>query len=236
MKQISGEEFGRMYSCDADYRRIIRDKTVTAWERGDRVMYGEYAGAIRDHYCNGMYRVSLPGGVACVDGASLTPYVEPEPVPPSWLVAELSASDGAGGSELVALPWSDEFRARLDVLTQLVEEHELASASIHVDGAKFLPIGVDDEVDIIAGEIAVHGANLTFACLRSSPDGTVLYEAALGHWPALRARVEMAGKERARYVEPPDGGLSPGEVDRWLDQIEAAEREGAATPGASLTL
>lgn len=38
---------------------------------GQKVTYGEFAGAIVRHYYEGMWEVRLPGGVACVSGAHL---------------------------------------------------------------------------------------------------------------------------------------------------------------------
>lgn len=52
----------------------------THFKPGQRVLYGEFEAAIESHYSEGMWNVRLPGGSACVSGASLVPVGAP-PMP-----------------------------------------------------------------------------------------------------------------------------------------------------------
>lgn len=43
---------------------------------GQRVRCGDFPGVVVRHYHEGMWEVRMPGGIACVSGASLTPEVQ----------------------------------------------------------------------------------------------------------------------------------------------------------------
>lgn len=40
---------------------------------GQRIEYSGFTGSIIRHYCEGMWEIRLPGGVACVSGAHIKP-------------------------------------------------------------------------------------------------------------------------------------------------------------------
>lgn len=73
IKFLSAQEFSCRFPCDTDWIAAMGPRSVPVYEIGQTGSYAGFPATIREHYRNGMWAISLPGGVSCISGLEFKP-------------------------------------------------------------------------------------------------------------------------------------------------------------------
>lgn len=74
---MNASEFAKLYHADADWIVAMGANQITPLEPGQRGTYSGFPATVLRHYHNGMYEISVPGGVICVSFDDFIPQVTP---------------------------------------------------------------------------------------------------------------------------------------------------------------